>query len=291
MAAIGTTLALHGTSTPRARRWWPLALLIAVALGVVWVLVAGSYDVRKVVGLCLMPAGLVWIALAGLAWQVGRLGRRRLSMAAWTLWLAYWLAGNVWLGGALMGWLERDYTRIDPLQESGFDAVLVLGGGLGRHDYGQIALYDSGDRVMLGARLYLRGRTDYLITSGPMLEPPPEPLTSVPVLTSRLWQDLGIPAERILLIENVRSTSAEIAALEQLLAERSWQRVGLVTSASHMRRAMGLCRRHGLEVAPLPANFTAQEMAPKSRHLVPQADGFDKVQAACWELLGAAARR
>jgi uncharacterized SAM-binding protein YcdF (DUF218 family) len=58
-----------------------------------------------------------------------------------------------------------------------------------------------------------------------------------------------------------------------------------------MRRAMGLCRRHGIEATPLPANFTAQRFQAKSRYLVPQADGFDKVHAACWEILGAAVGR
>ena len=260
-------------------------------LAVVWAVVAGAYDVRKLVGSCLMPVGLLWIALAVLAWRVAGLGRRWLTAAAWTLWIGFSLAGNVWVGHGLMRWLESNYSRIDPLELTPFDAVLVLGGGVGRHDHGQIVLGDAGDRVMLGARMYLTGRTDYLITSGPVFDLPGEPATSFPEMTSRMWQDLGVPAEQIVFIEGPRTTSAEIAELERLLIARSWQRVGLVTSAYHLRRAMGLCRRQGIAVTPLPSNFTASRFPPKPLHLVPQSDGFRSVQKACWEILGAAAGR
>jgi len=291
VAVLALALGLRRSSSAVRRRWFLAALGAGLILLAAWAVVAGEYDVRKVAGLLLMPAGLVWVGWAALAWQLAGRGRRRLAVTAWALWLAFTLAGNVWVGRALMGWLEHGYDTVDPVRLERFDAVLVLGGGLTRHDHGQVYLGDAGDRVMLAARLYLSGKTDYLIASGPWLADPGQPPTSVPALTAQAWQDLDIPTERIVLLEGPRTTSAEIVELERLLAARRWQRIGLLTSAYHLRRATGLCRRRGIEVTPLPADFASSHTAPQPMHLVPQGDGFNNVQRACWELLGAAVGR
>ncbi len=277
----------------RARRAVQVVLGVGfVILAAAWVFFTGVYDISKFVGVCLMPAGLLWLALFGLGWRLSKTGRTRLAVAAWGLWLGYSLAGNVVVGKALVGWLERDFSRIDPLKLSPFDAVLVLGGGLEQHDHGQLCLGDSGDRVVLAARLYHAGKTGFLITSGPFLTQEEEKdRVSVPVLTAQMWQELGVAREHVLLLEGPRTTSEEIAAAEALFREHSWQRVGLLTSAYHLRRALRLCQRRGIEVTPLPANFLATTGRRRPKLLVPQAGGFSTIHRACWEILGAAVGR
>ncbi len=277
----------------RARRAVRVAFGVGfVILAAAWVFFTGAYDVSKFVGVCLMPAGLLWLALFCLGWRLSKTGMTRLAAGAWALWLGFSLTGNVLVGKALIGWLERDFARIDPLALSPFDAVLVLGGGLRPHDHGQVCLGDSGDRVALAARLYHAGKAGLLITSGPFLTPEEaDDRVSVPGLTSRMWQELGVAPEHVLLLEGPRTTSEEIAAAESLLRERSWQRVGLLTSAYHLRRALRLCQRRGIEVTPLPANFLATTSRRRPKLLVPQASGFTTVHRACWEILGAAVGR
>ena len=264
--------------------------LAVVAVAVAWVVVTGWYELRKLVGVCLMPMGLLWLALGALGWRLTATGHRRLGAATWAFWLAIGLAGNGRVGDAMIGWLERDYAVVDPLQLERFDAVLVLGGGVTQAAHGQITLGESGDRVMLAARLFHTGRVETLVTSGPPF-PSATPTTSIPQLTARLWEDLGIPAEAIVLVEGPRSTRAEIDRFEGLLGEQRWRRVGLLTSAYHLRRATRLCSRRGISVVPLPANLRGVTPPLRPRDLVPQAAGFGKVQLACWEILGAAAGR
>jgi uncharacterized SAM-binding protein YcdF (DUF218 family) len=276
----------------RLKRGWKLAVFVITAVfGIAWLLAIDPYDLRKLVGACLMPAGVLWLALLGFAWRLASTGHPRLSAAAWTLWLGLTLTGNVWVARGLMVWLERDYTHIDPMRLSGFDAVMVLGGGVGLHDHGQICLGEAGDRVMLAARLYHAGKAERLVTSGRFVPDAPDPVASVPAMTSMMWQDLGVPAERVVLLEGPTSTSEEIEQLAQLLAERSWQRVGLITSAYHLRRTLRLCRRHGISVTPLPANFMSTSFGPTPMNLIPQSDGFRSVQKGFWEILGAAVGR
>lgn len=269
-----------------------VAVLVAAAAAVVaaWGVVEG-YDLRKLVAALVMPAGLTWVLLGALAWRLSTLRLGTLAVAAWALWVGFGLAGNGWVSRQLNGWLESAYERVDPLTLAPFDAVLVLGGGVGQHPNGQVTLGDSGDRLALAARLYHTDRTPLLVTTGPLLPVGERPTSSVPLLTARVWRELGVPDEATVLVEGPKATREEVAALAELVRDRGWGRVGLVTSARHLRRAVGLCRRAGLEVVPLPADFAVTVAPARPAGLVPSGDSMADVQAACWELVGAGVGR
>jgi uncharacterized SAM-binding protein YcdF (DUF218 family) len=98
---------------------------------------------------------------------------------------------------------------------------------------------------------------------------------------------MGIPEGAIVQVrEPLRTTSDEIARYKALVEERGWKRVGLVSSAWHLPRALALCREQGLEVVPIPANHRGRPAWPSPAYLVPQFDGFLDVQFACKEYLG-----
>jgi uncharacterized SAM-binding protein YcdF (DUF218 family) len=145
--------------------------------------------------------------------------------------------------------------------------------------------------MLLAARLYRAGKAGALITSGPEIEHRGRRLASEPELTRHVWLELGIQPEHIILLEGPRSTTDEIESLRKLQDERRFARLGLLTSAYHLRRAARLCARCGLDVIPVPANFAAVMEPPRPMHLIPQSDGFRSVHHACWELLGALAGR
>jgi uncharacterized SAM-binding protein YcdF (DUF218 family) len=268
------------------RRWqvwgWPaVGALLALAA----VLSPGSYELRKFAGLCLMPAGLVWLALLGFARALAWRGSRRPARFALALWFLYTLAGNAWLGSALTGWLQRDYVAIDPFEQGSFDAVLVLGGGVEIGEDGAPVLTAVGDRVVLAVRLYRAGKADLLVTSGPYVHVHAGRLASSAAATATLWRQLGVPGNDILPLEGPRTTTDEVRTLKRVATEHGWRRVGLLTSAWHLRRATALCRRYGVRATPLPADVITMPPA-QLRWLVPQADGFWPVQIACWEFLG-----
>jgi uncharacterized SAM-binding protein YcdF (DUF218 family) len=287
--ALGLVAIGHRSAWPSRQRW-PLATGIVALLLIGLALLSGSYELRKIVGECLMPAGLVWLGLAGLAVALWRRRHRGLALAATALWGAYSLAGNVVLGGWMLSLLERPFAGVDPLREGRFDAVLVLGGGVSPREDGEASLTSAGDRVVLAARMFRAGLADTLVTSGPMRRLPDGRVVSDPALTAALWTDLGVPVERTVKIEGPSTTTDEIPAFRELVRARGWRRVGLITSAWHLRRALRLAGRAGLTVAPLPAD--RHEYRPFSaRWLLPQEAGFREVQFASWEVLGALAGR
>lgn len=266
--------------------------LWGTATATVLLLAAGPYEVRKTLSLVVMPLGLVWLGLGGMAAAAWRQRRSRLAAAAGVLWLGLTMAGSVPLGGLLVGLLQKPFVGTDPFQAGSFDAVAVLGGGVALDRAGRIAVVrQAGDRVILGARLYNTRHTNLLIATGPILKLKAGAEVSYPAAVRSLWSQLGVPEDHILIVEGPRTTAEEIVRLARLVRGRHWKRVGLVTSAWHMRRALKLCRRQRLDVTPLAADFVAHDDPIRLRAIVPQEEGVSLVQLASWELLGTVAGR
>ena len=286
---LGYGLAGKRSSLPPrtfALGWVGVAALLALAAA----FSPGTYELRKFVSCCLMPTGLVWLGMFALALALRRARQPRFAAAAFTLWLAYTLAGNVWLGDAMIGWLQRPYETAGVAATEPFDAVLVLGGGMDVSDDGRPRFAEGGDRVMHAARLYHDGQARLLLASGPPVHLADGRISSYPAATATIWEQLGIPAGSILQVVGPKTTTDEVLALKRLIGERGWHRVGIITSAWHMPRAMRLCRRYGVYATPLPADVRKGEEF-KLRYLVPQWLGFQVVQLASWEILGMAAGR
>jgi uncharacterized SAM-binding protein YcdF (DUF218 family) len=188
--------------------------------------------------------------------------------------------------------LERPFEAIFPLRETTrYDALLVMGGGSTTRpdsdEAGDPQLGESGDRLRLAAAIHEQGRAAILVTSGSSIDGRHD----LSADTAALWTDMGIPAHVVLRLPGPRNSAAEIAAYALLVEERGWRRVGLVTSARHLPRALALCRRQGLAVDPLPSDFRASRVRWDSPVIVPSGGGFAAVEEAVWEYVGLAAVR
>lgn len=203
---------------------------------------------------------------------------------------AYSLAGCPITSYILMRSLERPFETIFPLRETTrYDALLVMGGGsAARPDddaAGDPQLGEAGDRLRLAAAVHQQGRAPILVTSGSTIDG----RRDLSAETAALWNDMGVPTDAVLRLPEPRNSASEISAFARLIEERGWSRVGLVTSARHLPRALALCRRQGLKVDPLPSDFRASPPSWDLRAIVPTGDGFAAVEAAVWEYVGLAA--
>jgi uncharacterized SAM-binding protein YcdF (DUF218 family) len=72
----------------------------------------------------------------------------------------------------------------------------------------------------------------------------------------RLFADLGMPAERLTFEQDSRNTHENAVLTHRLVAPKPGEVWLLVTSASHMPRAMGCFRVAGWQVQPWPVNYT-----------------------------------
>lgn len=240
----------------------------------------------KVIGYLLMPAGLVWLGLiAATAWAFRR-RQQGLGFGLLLLTLGYTLAGNAMVGRALMARLERQVPML-PVGAPPFDAVFVLGGGSEEGPDGHPHLSDGGDRIAAAAALWHAGKVRVLVASGTS-DDSLRGTRDAARETETIWLAMGVPAEAIQRLDRpCRITREEIQAYTDLKRRQGWQRVGLLSSAWHLPRARRLAKRAGLEATPIPSDFRGRPQRFQIWHLVPQAAGFQPVQLACWEWLGA----
>ncbi len=134
------------------------------------------------------------------------------------------------------------------------DYVVVLGGGYTWNpDWapGSNMIGNSLPRLVEGIRLWRQNPGSKMIFTGAAA--PGNPVSSAEV-TSRVAQSLGVPPDAIVTLDKPRDTRQEAAEVAKVVANRPFL---LVTSASHLPRAMIFFQQQGLNPLPAPANQLA----------------------------------
>lgn len=256
----GVLLALVALAVAANRRFsnrvrWAAGVAVAAGLLIATWFRPNIYVLRALLAALAHPGGLLWLMLG--AATVGFFLRRRWAAGAafCACFLLWTLAGNAWLAAYLMRINEHRYAKIDPLNSGDFDAVVVLGGAVDAGPLGQPQLVSfSADRPVLAARLYRSGRTQRLIATGAMVSEASSRSHEPSLLTAQLWEELGVPESDILQVGG-HNTFEEARQVAKLVQEHNWKRIGLVTSAWHLDRALKHFRAAGLDPVPLPCSF------------------------------------
>jgi uncharacterized SAM-binding protein YcdF (DUF218 family)/lysophospholipase L1-like esterase len=123
------------------------------------------------------------------------------------------------------------------------DVIVVLGAGV----IGDCVPNLNGmRRVVRGARLFREGRAPFLVITGGAA-PGECPVADA---MARMARELGVPADKILVERESRSTWENAQRTAPLLRDRSIGRILLVTDRLHMRRAVGVFAKEGFAVEP-----------------------------------------
>lgn len=271
-----------------ARRLRPALALTGAALVVLVLAAPGLPVLAKMVGRLAMPLGLLWL-FALLAFPLVFARRRRAGVALGLALALLTAAGSEPLGYWLLARLEAPFTARDPMDEAPFEAVFVMGGGLHEGPSGP-SLGPSGGRVVLAARLQRSGLAERLVASGSHV-PGLERGADGVALTHELWRELGVPSGAMARVGPAYNSRQEVAAYAAYAKEQGLRRVGLLTSAWHLPRALAIAERHDFHPTPLPADFRGDVRWEGAFSLVPSGGGAHAVHQACWEHLGAATGR
>lgn len=282
---------LWPTRHERTRAWW-MGVVTALLAGVgIVVGLLSDIVAQKALGLLLMPAGLAWLLLITLTVTAWRTAPRALAWLASVALLLFTVAGNAWVGNALIGSLEQRIPPLELQQQQPFDAVCVLGGGTELSDADGPTLGSAGDRIALAARLWHAGKAKVVVVSGSSIGSM-ERERDLTEESTILLRGLGVDPRAIMHVSSgAVNTAQEITAYRAMAAEHGWTRVGLVSSAWHLPRALRLCRAADFDVVPLGADRRGRFRSWSLYWVIPQDHGFDRVQHACWEYLGMLAGR
>ena len=248
--------------------------------------VSGAAMVEKLLTALATPVGVLWLGLITMVYFCLLLRQAWPALIGFFCWLVLTLGGNAWVGGMLVRSLEAPYQDIDVLKLEKLDAVVVLGGGTNTRLNGIAQTTFGGGRITVAASLFHNGITDRLICTGcQVYRTTPKDLhpreEAIEVLMS-----LGVPKESLLEMSG-NTTYEEMESLKSWLTNRKSidnqptdpsgaeseepkpLRVGVVTSAWHMTRALRLAESNGLELIPIPADFLSESFVPSPNWVVP----------------------
>jgi uncharacterized SAM-binding protein YcdF (DUF218 family) len=172
--------------------------------------------------------------------------------------LVLWLASNRWIALGLARSLEQRY--LPPTEIPPAEVVVLLGGGTlpAESPRQMVEVNGSGDRVLYAAWLYRQGKVEHILLSGGLLDW--ETGKSAPAQDmASLLELMDIPSGALWLQTESRNTYEDAVYCARLLKSKGVRNVLLVTSAWHMPRAVFFFRSQGVEVVPLPVDFTVTE--------------------------------
>jgi uncharacterized SAM-binding protein YcdF (DUF218 family) len=198
------------------------------------------------------------IALLACTWLAGRLGRPRLRQAGYVLVLLFVLAvGCGPVPKVLLHYWQAPYVQRPALDWAPANAIVLLTAGStyppgGPLEPGQTAYSRIAETVVLYRDCRAAGVRCTVLVSGGDADDTGEPLART---YKRTLLKLGVPVEDLVLEPRSLTTwgNARFARgkLRQIGADRVW----LVTSAYHLRRAVFAFRHFGMEVTPVRADY------------------------------------
>jgi uncharacterized SAM-binding protein YcdF (DUF218 family) len=197
----------------------------------------------------ILAAGLIGLALIPTRFM--RTGRRLVS-ASIILFLAF---GLLPLSKMLIAPLEE---RFPPWDASGGapDGIVVLGGAI-ESAIAQLrpasAFNEAAERITVIAELARKYQSATILYSGG--NGGPGPPGSEAQIAKALFETFGVPARRLMLEDQSRTTAENAAFSRRLVMPKPGERWLLVTSAYHMPRSIGAFRRAGFPVEAYPVDY------------------------------------
>lgn len=171
-----------------------------------------------------------------------------------------------------------------------YDVVVLLGGVVDERaaqTFGERALNDSSERLLQTYDLLRTNRARYAIISGASPAREGVKIVEATALRDELvaW---GIAADRVLIDDKAKNTRENAVESARIVRERGLTSVLIVTSAFHMRRALGCFHAVGLDVDTLPVDFRSHV---QGNAWLPRTAFLDDSSAAIHEWTGRAVYR
>lgn len=192
------------------------------------------------------------------------------------------------LPASLLASLERPYSGATIASLPPADAVVMLGGmtAPSPSDPFGFQFEASVDRVVTAIELARQRKGRVLVVGGGLSSRVANPGEGEFL---RQWIEAWrVPPAPVQVLGACRNTKDEAVRTRALADSQGWQRIILVTSAAHMRRAEATFRRAGLEVVPFACDFEGMSAFPWCWEdvLLPWATGFDRLNRYLHEVVG-----
>ena len=229
-----------------------------------------------------MILGILGVLLLLLRWR--RLGIFLSTLAILLLAIIGWSP----VGALALAPLENRFPQPDIAQPP--TGIIMLGGEVDIHltaDRGMPALNDAAERLAETAALSHRFPTARVFLSGGMGHLTHDTIDpSESAIAKDFLLRVGIPADRISMEENSRTTCENASESAKALMPKEGETWLLVTSAWHMPRAVACFRSVNFKVLPYPVDFRTRHRLSWRLITKSPVDGFEDFDIAVHEWIG-----
>jgi len=242
------------------------------------------HSMTKILPLFVYPLGIsIILCFSGLLSL--RAGKKRIAMFSILLSIiVLWGSSTRVVAEFVLASLEHRYPPLTVEAMPSADAIVVLGGmtrgivpGTGLTD-----LDDSVDRLVHGARLFKAGKAPIVILTGGGAEGyQPESEGMQEFLTF-----MGIPPANMVLESKSRNTWQNGVNTKPILNDLGINKILLVTSASHLRRAQAVFENMGVSVIPAATDYQLIERPASIVDWLPDAAALAMTTKGIKEYLG-----
>jgi len=245
----------------------------------------------KVLSLLIYPLvlGLLLAVTGGLlAYRWTRLGWAVVGMGVFIIWVSATPIISTWLRGTL----EHRFPPRPVEEAPSADAIVPLGGAVGSPLPPRVYpdLSGASDRVWHAARLYHAEKAPVIIASGGTLPWKDQTYREASAM-ERLLTSWDVPADSILTETTSANTYQNAVHTAEVMDERGFDRVLLVTSALHMPRALATFRSAGVNAVPVATDYRVVEETTTLLSFLPDAGALKGTTAAIHEYVGYAVYR
>ena len=234
--------------------------------------------IHKLLPVLLSPFTIfVVCATIGLVWRKYRL--------IWIALICLLLLSTPVVSSFLFAQLEAVGSRKTPADMQPADAIVVLSGMTHsiRTEKGIISEWNDPDRFFGGMELIKAKKAPVIIfTKGKLpwkIGPPESELLQATAI------QMGVHPQQILVTGEVETTDDESREVKKILQSKG-NRIILVTSAYHMRRAKITFDNKGLEIQPYPVDFKLGEYALTPMDFIPNPLSLSTTEKCIRELMG-----
>ncbi|HAF61021.1 MAG TPA: hypothetical protein DCK95_01695 [Anaerolineaceae bacterium] len=244
----------------------------------------------KFLPLFIYPLGLGLILLLIALFAFKKKGAKRLVLLAF---LILWACSTDPVSKALTQSLEWQYSYPDTVPEA--DAIIVLGGGTEAANPPRtfVEVNSAGDRVFAAAKLYREGKAPILLLSGGNIEWLHDSNSTPADQMAEMLSFLGVPSSAMILENTSRNTYENVLNAKEIITKKGYEKILLVTSAIHMPRSMKLFEKQGIDVIPIPVDYSIVENQQEQDSfldnllgLIPSASNLSMTTNALKEYLG-----
>lgn len=241
----------------------------------------------------LVFAPLTWVLGALLYLLFARRFRRALRRRRKLLWTLFWgtyLISVDPIANALQRFMEKSAARTyEP--EKVYDAVVLLGGviedrqTLSAQSSADLAMNDSAERLTATFELLREGKAKFAILSGGSSLSKDTGRSEALLLAGAL-ERWGIAKDRIILEGRSLNTRENAIYTKEIVEERHFRSLVVITSAFHMKRAKGCFDAVDLPVDTLPVDFRAYDPNRFGGSWLPRSRSLDQNTINLRELFG-----